>query len=577
MATMLMRNRANNAQARVPQIKKPRSIFPINKSRKQTMKASYLIPIFYEEVLPGDTWEINMAAMIRMLPQIAPPIDNLTVSTFFFFDPHRLQWEHFSNQHGEKKNPNDTIDYLTPAIIPPVGGFKIKSLQDYLGKPTGVNIKTTALPERMYNRLYNAYFRSEMLQDSVYENDTDSDDEAENFELLKITKMHDYFTDALPSLQQGDPVQIPLGTSAPVYGVMGEKLRLRNSTDNGQNGLEPIYPELGTPSYIQLQNPGATNGDGTYYTKLVPQGTTDIMKNSSMNVISKEIAVQGNGMSSGLYTDLSQAVAADISALRLMIRTQEILEADNRNGVRYTEMLYSRYGCINPDLRLTRPQYLGGTRTPLTTTPVVQTSGTGENTNTPQGNLAGYGVTHDNGNVIRASFGEFGAIMGLMAITSTPQYQYGCHRKFTRFERFDYMYPEFTGISDQAIKNKELYAQNESVKDENGNTVNEEPWGYIGRYDEYRYFNNEICGELKHEYSQSLSIWTYAENMEELQNLNGNFIEDKTDLIVKDTMAVQNDENGDTEDQFICDIRFAGAVSRVLPSKAIPQTGGRLI
>lgn len=570
MANLLMRNRANNAQARVPQIKKPRSIFPISKSRKQTIKASYLIPILYEEVLPGDTWELNMNALIRLMPQIAPPIDNLTISTFFFFDPYRLQWEHFPNQHGEKKNPNDTIDYITPAITVPIGGFKIKSLQDYLGKPTGVEIKTTSLPERMYNRLYNHYFRSEFLQDSVYENDSDSDDDYENYKLLKITKMHDYFTDALPSQQQGEPVQIPLGTRAEVYG--DEALKLRPSNDNWQGNDIPIQDEMNNLFLAGTNtNNGTTKNNAQLYTT-----NTELQTPNTLAVIGKNFNTNW-GLKSGLYADLSTAISADISALRLMIRTQEILEADNRNGVRYTEMLYSRYGCVNPDLRLNRPQYLGGTRTPLFTTPVVQTSGTGTGTNTPQGNLAGYGVTTDGGNVIRASFGEFGAIMGLIAITATPQYQYGCHRKFTRFERFDYMYPEFMGISDQAIKNKELYAQNDSVIDQDGNIVNEQPWGYIGRYDEYRYFNNEICGELKHEYPQSLSIWTYAENMEELQNLNENFIEDKTDQIVKNTMAVQDDENGETEDQFLIDIQFNGAVSRVLSSKAIPQTGGRLI
>ncbi len=565
MPATIMRNRANNTQARVPQIKHRRSVFGMNKNRKQTMKAAYLVPIFYEEVIPGDTWEINMSALIRLMPQVAPPIDNLTISTFFFFDPHRLQWKNFTKQHGEKDNPDDTIDYITPKMTCPDGGFDFRSLQDYLGKPCGVDVETTSLPERMYNRIYNNYFRSEFLQDSVYINEDDADDEVENYELKKITKMHDYFTDALPTLQQGDPVQIPLGTRATVWGEDGTALNINIGNSTYGSWITHHRDEADFTATIYADS-------GDFSADMSKTGTTNTTgKKSYANVISKEYANENGIALSGLYADLSTAVGADISALRLMIQTQQILERDNRNGVRYTEMLEGRYGTINPDLRLTRPQYLGGTKTPFFTTPVVQTSGTGTTgQNTPQGNLSGYGVTSEKGNVIRQSFSEWGAIMGLMAITATPQYQYGVQRKFTRFERFDYMYPEFMGLSDQGIKNKELYVTGDEETDE-------EVWGYIGRYDEYRYFNNEICGELRSNYPESLEVWTYAENMNELQNLNSNFIEDKTDEIVKRSMAVTSDENGGIEDQFIVDLAFNGAVSRVLTSKAVPQTGGRLL
>lgn len=568
MSSILMRNRANNAAARVPQIKHARSVFGMNKSRKQTCKASYLYPIFFEEVMPGDTWEINMTALIRLMPQVAPPIDNLTVSTFFFFDPTRLIWKNFPKQHGEKENPEDTIDYISPKISTPTGGFTARSLQDYLGKPIGVEITTTAFGERMYNHIWNDYFRSEFLQNSVYKNDSDTDDVYSNYSLLKISKMHDYFTDCLPTLQQGDPVQIPLGVSAPVYGIENTPLALRRSAQNvGSDTLS---------GYNVLQTDGTTSGNHRAAVINSTNAAGLLTSNSAHNVLSKVVSKRIN-QSSGLYADLSEAVAADISALRLMIQTQEILERDNRNGVRYTEMLEGRYGCINPDLRLHRAQYLGGTKTPLFTTPVVQTSGTGiTSQTTPQGNLSGYGVTTDGGGVIKASFGEWGHIMGLMAITATPQYQYGCHRKFTRFERFDYMYPEFMGLSDQAVKNKELYAQNDTIVGSDGEKVNDSVWGYAPRYEEYRTFQNEICGELRSNYATSLDVWHYAESMGNLQNLNGTFIQDKTDTIVQRSMAVQSDEGGDVEDQFLVDIQFNGAVTRVLTAKGLPQTGGRI-
>lgn len=539
-----MRNKANSYISRVPQIKLPRSIFPVNFSRKQTQKASYLVPIFYQEVLPGDTWQINMRAFVRLATQITSPMDNLWVKTYFFFDPHRLQWENFAKQHGERKNPNDTIDYVTPTITYP-NGIPYKSLADYLGRTRcGVkNTKMTSLGHRMYNRIINAYFRSERLQDSLYENDTDTDDVPENYSLFKIGKDRDYFTNCLPDLQLGEQVQIPLGTTAPVEGQA-------KWTANGKSNNFKIFQDGGGQEYHVYA--AGTNGSG-------------LPNNQTINI-------------TGLYADLSSAVSASIAAMRLAIDTQEILERDNRNGTRYTEQLEGRYGCINPDLLMYRPQYLGGTSTPLFTTPVVQTSGTGSTgQNTPQGNIAGFGTASEKGEVIRASFGEFGAIMGLAVIKAIPQYQQGMGKCWNRMERYDYYYPEFNGLSDQAVENGEIFYQGEDVKDKTTNeNVDKLTFGYIPRYDDYRTFNNEICGELRSEYPQTLDLWHYAEKFEELPKLNGEFIKDKTDEIVKRTVAVQNDED-ETAEQCICDFQFSGSVTRVLPSHGIPRTGGSIL
>ena len=539
-----MRNKANSYISRVPQIKLPRSIFPVNFSRKQTQKASYLVPIFYQEVLPGDTWQINMRAFVRLATQITSPMDNLWVKTYFFFDPHRLQWENFAKQHGERKNPNDTIDYVTPTITYP-NGIPYKSLADYLGRTRcGVkNTKMTSLGHRMYNRIINAYFRSERLQDSLYENDTDTDDVPENYSLFKIGKDRDYFTNCLPDLQLGEQVQIPLGTTAPVEGQA-------KWTANGKSNNFKIFQDGGGQEYHVYA--AGTNGSG-------------LPNNQTINI-------------TGLYADLSSAVSASIAAMRLAIDTQEILERDNRNGTRYTEQLEGRYGCINPDLLMYRPQYLGGTSTPLFTTPVVQTSGTGSTgQNTPQGNIAGFGTASEKGEVIRASFGEFGAIMGLAVIKAIPQYQQGMGKCWNRMERYDYYYPEFNGLSDQAVENGEIFYQGEDVKDKTTNeNVDKLTFGYIPRYDDYRTFNNEICGELRSEYPQTLDLWHYAEKFEELPKLNGEFIKDKTDEIVKRTVAVQNDED-ETAEQCICDFQFSGSVTRVLPSHCIPRTGGSIL
>lgn len=577
MTNILMRNKANSYISRVPQIRLPRSIFPVRFSRKQTQKASYLVPIFYQEVIPGDTWQINLNAFVRLATQITSPFDNLWLKTYFFFDPHRLQWENFPKQHGERKNPNDTIDYITPTITYP-DGIPYKSLADYLGRTRcGIpNTKMTALGHRMYNRLVNNYFRSEHLQDSLFENDTDEDDVPENYSLFKIGKDRDMITNALPNLQLGEQVTLPLGTTAPV--VTGE---LHNEIYklNPATGLP--YPEkyrrtdgveyLSSHRNVAITSfddrSGSNDGGNLGFTTSATSGTLDETTRL---------------YPANLYAKLDNALSATLSAVRLAIDTQEILERDNRNGTRYTEQLEGRYGCINPDLLLYRPQYLGGTATPLFTTPVVQTSGSGTTgQNTPQGNIAGYGHCMESGEVIRASFGEFGAIMGLAVIKAVPQYQQGLGKCWKRMERFDYYYPEFNGLSDEVLENGDVFYQGEDVIDETtGEPVDKLAFGYIPRYEPYRTFLNEVCGELRSEYPESLDIWHYAEKFETLPKLNDDFIQDKSDKIVKRTLAVQTEEeDGEIVDaeQFICDFQFTGSVTRVLPSHGIPQTGGRIL
>lgn len=571
MTTLLMRNRASNILADEPEMLRNRSVFPFEKSRKQTCKAAFLTPIFYEEVIPGDTWNINMNYVIQMLPQITAPKDNLWVSTFYFYDPYRLVWKNFGKMMGAKEKPEDHNDYIAPAIIAPEGGFATKSLSRYLEKPALVNTKTNAYPERIYNHVYNEYFRSSILQDPVYFSDGDEDDDASNYDFLRITKAHDYFTDCLPTLQQGDPVKLPLGTEAPVYGNDALRLVPANQVNNTNGATDFGYLRTGA-------NNSGTGSGSNYNTNLEinSRGSTNYPDNALSAVMGKN-GVNGLKQISGLYADLSEAISADIAALRLMIATQSILEADNRSGIRYTEILQSRYGCINPDLQLYRPQYLGGTRTPLFTTPVIQTSATGTG-ETVQGNMSGLGQTNDGGNVIKASFGEFGAIIGIMAITTIPQYQNTCPKKHKRFERFDYFHPEFQLISDEAVYNYEIFCQDDEILDETtGESINDQVWGYNRRYESLRRSNNIICGELMSQDEHTLDVWHYAEKFNNLPNLNGEFLEDKSDITIKRTMAIQLDENNETESQFIVDISHTGEVTRGLVANPIPQTGGRII
>lgn len=582
MPTNIMRNRVQNYNADKPKMLRSRSVFPAEFKRKQTMKAGYIYPFLFEEVEPGDTWQMYLTYVMQMLPQVTAVKDNLVVSTFLFYDAARLLWENFGKMLGAKEHPNDHNDYIAPCITPPEGGWDFSDLSRYLEKPAKVVAKSTCFAERMYNHIYNEYFRSSILMDEVPFNTSDADDDPDDYKLLKITKPHDYFTDCLPDIQQGEPLTIPIGTSAPVFGD-GNELRFTTKTNLNSMMIEtPGVPLEDNAAYIVLGNnssdittpaTGMRNNKGI---SMSGSSTSGVANGGRMGVITKNIAEQ-LGTTTGLTVDLTQAIGADLSALRTLIATQTILEADNRSGIRYTEIMQSRYGCINPDLQIYRPQYLGGSRNYLFTTPVIQSSATGSGS-TVQGNMSGLGACSERLKpIINASFGEFGYIMGLVVVSAIPQYQYGMPKKHRRYERFDYFHPEFQLISDEPVYNYELYCQDDTIVGADGKPVNDKVWGYNRRYESLRMSHNDICGQLMAEHPQSLSTWTYAEKMDNLQNLNEEFLLDKSDVIVQNTMAVQFNEENEVEEQFIWDSTVSGVITRSLIANPIPQTGGRLV
>lgn len=439
--------------------------------------------------------------------------------------------------------------------------------------------KISALPLRTYNLIWNEFFRASEIQDSVPVNKTDTDDSEDTYTLLKVNKVHDYFTDQLPNiLAGGETVTLPLGTEAPVIGT-GQTLGLTGAanTNMGLQTYNAVHQITGTQAtgYVAEYKRYLDMGIGIAGTDIGSEVGNPSAHNGT-------VGVSQDPRYSGLKADLSNAVAASIEAMRLAIDTQELLERDARSGARYTELMYGRYKVILPDLMLYRPQLIGSMQIPVFTTPVVQTSGTGTTgQNTPQGNIAGYTTSASRQNVIKVSCGEFGNIIGLACIRAIPQYQQGLDKKWTRFERYDYYYPEFMALSDQAVKKSEIYLQDNDILNETtGEPENDDTMGYIGRYDELRYFKNEICGEFRSDYSNTLDSWHYAEKFENAPELNSDFLEDDTVDIIKRTLAVQYNNNGtvnNNAEQFLCDFQFTGSVVRGIPTKAIPQTGGKLL
>lgn len=553
MTATLKRNRANHDFSRNPKIHLPRSVFKRPWKRLMTLDCSYLYPICVKLVNPGETWKLDMDLFARLTSQIVPVMDNLRIQTFFFFDPCRLLWEHFPELHGQKDNPDDNNSYIVPQIQLSKEKNYFSTIYDYMRAPMGVTKKINAMPFRMYNHIYNSYFRNEALQDSVTFNKGDADDSDDIYELLRINKRADFITTGLPSPQAGEPVQLPLGTTAPVTGN-GLTLGLTDGTNNV--GLFATASansgDLRTKESLYGSNTGTT---GTGSTGVTPQNVS--------------LGVTLEAKNSGLVALLNEAAGASIESLRQLIATQELLERDNRNGVRYTEILEGRYGVTNPDLLLYRPQYLGGTSQILSTTPVIQTSATDDVT--PQANLAGYGVTGDSGRVIEASFGEWGYIMGLVCVTSEPQYQYGLDKLYTMKDRFDFYYPEFNYIGDEATTNGQIYCQGDDITDNEGNIIDDKVFNYTERNAYYKQNQNEICGRLrsnsinKNGNPNTLQYWHYAESQTELPAFNGEYIQDKTYETVQRTIAVQ------TEPQIIMECDFDATVYSPIPEYNIPR------
>lgn len=569
MTATLKRNRANHDFSRNPKIHLPRSVFKRPWRRTMTLDCSYLYPICVKLVNPGETWKLDLNLFTRLTTQTVPVMDNLRVQTFFFFDPCRLLWKNFAKMHGEKDNPEDNESYIAPGISLTGKNTNYHStLFDYMRAPLGVNKKINAMPFRAYNHIYNSYFRNENLQNSLTFKTDDSDDNPNLYNLVRINKRADFITTALKSPQAGEPVQLPLGTTAPVVGN-GMTLGLTDNTI-AQNGYKNVWGLANRPEQ-----------DGATWNNLVANGGsvstpagTSTLTNDYPYSQRKTLGVAPYAQQSGLIALLNDAAGASVQSLRQLIATQELLERDNRNGTRYTEVLEGRYGVTNPDLLLYRPQYLGGTSQILGTTPVIQTSAS-DNV-TPQANLAGYGYTSDSGRVINASFGEWGYIIGLVAVTAEPQYQYGCDKLYTMFDRFDYYYPEFNYIGDEAIKNEELYCQGDDILDDQGNKIDKQAFGYTERNGYYKQNLNEICGRLRSDskdnngQSNTLAQWHYAEAWTAKPNLNGEFMQDKTNITVKRSIALQN------EPQLIMECDFDATVYSPIPEYNVPKISSML-
>lgn len=527
-----------------------RSRFQRNQNIKTSFNAGDIIPFYLDEVLPGDTVSIDTSKVVRMSTLIAPIMDNIYLDTYFFFVPNRLVWDHWKQFMGENTESAwiPETEYTIPQVTAPENGWNVGTIADYMGIPTGVGgISVDAMPFRAYALICNEWFRDENLTDPIYIDTGDATLAGSNGSAFRTdvpkggapfiaAKYHDYFTSALPAPQKGPDVPLPLGQQALVYASNGAD---SSALSNAQMVFKP--------------SDGSFPSAGYYGANFYSNGSSGI-------ALSGGDRLTGYSPNFGLVpinlmADLTTATGTSINQLRQAFQVQKLYEKDARGGTRYTEILKSHFGVTSPDSRLQRPEYLGGSRVPINVHQVVQNSAT--DSVSPQGNTAAYSLTIDSHSDFTKSFTEHGWILGLCVARYDHTYQQGLERMWSRKVREDYYFPVFANLGEQAIKNKEIFAQ--------GTSTDDEVFGYQEAWAEYRYKPSRISGELRSQYDQSLDLWHLGDDYAQLPALSDSWIrEDKTNI--DRTLAVTSA----VSHQFIADIFVKNSEVRVMPLYSIP-------
>lgn len=503
-----------------------RSTFDLSFPYKTTFDSGWLIPLPPIEVLPGDSFKLRMTALVRLATPLHPTMDNLHLTSFWFYVPNRLLWENWQKFMGEQDNPGDSTDYLIPQLNMATDQVEEGDIGDYMGLPTGVQgLNVSALPYRAYSLIYNEWFRDENLQVSEFVGQNDGPDVYSNYRLRRRGKRKNYITSSLPWPQKGPGVEIPIGSTAPIF--------ISNLTD-------------GAP---------VNYGEGVNYTS-----ATELRAFATGD---REVQYEaaGGGKDVGdlnIFADLASATGATINDWREAFQMQKLQERDARGGTRYTEILKSHFQVISPDSRLQRPEILSTGRSPVQMNTVPQTSSTTDSSgpvDTPQGNLAAYGQGIINRHGFTKSFVEHGYIIGMINVRADLNFQQRIDRHWSRQTKYDFYWPALQALGEQPVLNKEVWAD--------GTAQDEEVWGYQERWSEYRQNMGVMTNRMRSNATASLDPWHYALDFGTSRPaLNNTFIEDNPPI--ERTVAVQD------EPEFIMDSWIDIKAARPMPVYSVP-------